>query len=134
MRFFDGENPLIFAAKARKCLRSIEPFIQWIELWDCDIKDFQMPNGAMAAAGFYQDRSHRPDGNFFSIQFQCSRSFEHDINLRHLFVVMGSRICPDFHLMNAGGSSFDPGKAPARRTAWTWLRRKGIQLFNHIPS
>ena len=56
----------------------------------------------MTAAGFDEDRGLRLDGKRLPVQLDMPLSFEHEVDLRHLLVVVRARVLLDLHDMHRG--------------------------------
>ncbi len=108
--------------------RLIKPFIIGVKRRNRDVQDFEFPDSAMPAPGPDVNRCQWFERDELAVEFDVSRTFEHDINLDHLFVKVGAGIFVDVHQMNAGCCAGRICESSARKTAGAFLRCDFVQL------
>lgn len=115
-------------------VRSIEPLVVRVEGGDGDVEDLHPADGAVAAAGFDENRRQRFHREALAVEFDeaFALHFEDRINLGHLLVIVGLRIELDIDDVHGGDGVVGCRKTPARETARAAHRRHFVELADHV--
>ena len=84
----------------------VKVFVGRIEGGDRDINDFHLPDSSVSTTWLDQDGRHRLYGYDFTVEFDLSFTFQHEINLCHLLMVMGAGLFGNLDQVNTGDRVF----------------------------
>ena len=110
----------------------IKPLVFGIEGGDGDVDDAEVANSTVAATGFDHDGGEGFEGMFLAVEFDVAFSFEDEIDLGHLFVIVDFAVFLDVDEVDGGGGVFRHGKRPTGLSAWAWSRVYLIELGDEV--
>lgn len=117
---------------------SIKPFVVGIEGGDGDVDDFKFSDRAVADVRRNENGSHGADGDEFAVEFHVTFTFEDEIDLRELFVIVGFRVDGNIHEVDRGGLVFGYGEGAPGGAAGALGRLDFIEVgddgFLHVGS
>ena len=76
--------------------------IRWVKRGHGDDEEFELADGAVAAAGADHDGGEGLERDDVAIEFEVAFTFQDRVDLGHLFVVMHSAVLGDLREMNGG--------------------------------
>jgi hypothetical protein len=92
------------------------------------LSTFNLPHGAMAAAGVDLHRGQRLERDALAVELQPAFALEHDVSLGERLVVVRAGVFEDFDEMYAGLGFRRIGEGAAAPAAWTAGRVERVQL------
>ena len=110
----------------------VEVFVGGVEGGDGDVDDFHFADGAVAAAGFDEDAGHGLDGEEFTIELDVALTFEDEIDLGHLFVIVAAGFFGDVDHVDAGDGVFGDAEGAPRGAAGAGGAGDFVELFDEI--
>lgn len=86
----------------------------------------------MAAARFDEDAGHGFDGEDLAIEFDVALTFENEIDLGHLFVIVGAGFFGNIDYVNAGDGVFRNAEGAPRGAAGAGGAGDFVELLDEI--
>ena len=111
---------------------SIKPLVFGVEGGNGDVDDAEVADGTMAATGFDHDRGEGFERVFFAVEFNMAFSFEDEVDLGHLFMVVDFAVFLDVDEVDGGRGVFRNGKCPAGLPTWAWSWVYFIELGDEV--